>query len=114
MPKLSYNEQSEPAFGEDAAQTWSYEYLPVDGPDHIDFNGPCPKCRHASSYRWPLILVREELVAPTDDSGHPGGPAARRSGRESVLVRCQCEADHPGANGEKGCGRYWTLTVEGP
>jgi len=104
---LKYQEESSAAYGEQAARTWTYSYVPDDNPDHIDFAGVCPKCKHDSSYRWPLSIVRESLRLENSlDDQDAAVP-------EPVVVRCQCATSHPGNGGEKGCGRYWILTVPG-
>jgi hypothetical protein len=113
VAELSYEEESSPAYGEQAAQTWTYAYVPASQPDHIDFSGPCPKCVHASAYHWPLSLVREDFLALQETTKLVQLEDAPAPQSESVLVRCQCSVSHPGNSGEKGCGRYWTLLVAG-
>jgi hypothetical protein len=103
-----FKEESSPALGEQAAATWTYDYLPADHPDHLYLEGLCPHCQHHSQYRWPLYIVRED-AAPPDQPGQE-----KENATEIVTVRCQCDEHHPGSNGEKGCGRYWALTVLTP
>jgi|ERR1035438_651639 hypothetical protein len=113
MAEMSYKEESSPSYGEEAARSWTYEYLPTGRPDHIAFDGTCPKCAHESTYRWPLFIIREDFEADQEEERGQGS-SATKSQPEPIVVRCQCSTDHPGSNGEKGCGRYWTLMVLGP
>ncbi len=108
MTDGSFAEESSAALGEKAAATWTYDYLPAEDPDHVYLQGPCPHCRHHSEFRWPLYIVRED-IARADEPEQEIQEAI-----ETVVVRCQCDKNHPGSNGEKGCGRYWTLTVAKP
>lgn len=65
-----------------------------DTPTDIVVSGPCPNCRAEFVHVEPVFLIR--------------GVRA-----QDVEVICDCGYQHEGApDGETGCGRSWTLTVE--
>ena len=98
---MRYQEESSGELGELAAKQWRYRYDPVDDPERVLLTGPCPECQDVFEYDWPLTVVRAD-VAPE--------PASDASWL-TIPVICRCRVEHPGAEGEKGCGRSWTLTV---
>lgn len=107
MSEIEYLEESKAEYGEQAAATWTYDYVPASDPDHIAFDGRCPACGHDSPYDHPLTVLRQDVAPEGADSIELAAPAP-------ILVRCQCGVAHPKADGETGCGRYWTLTVAAP
>ena len=77
----------------------SQEVVCVDGTTEARQN--CSRCGHSSPAR---ISV-----------GLPSASAARRNNsgasRQLVTVRCTCEAEHPDADGKKGCGARFRIWV---
>ncbi len=114
--EVSYEEESSDALGEAAAKTWQYRYQPPDDPDTVVLTGPCPKCLHTFAYDWPLVLVREDFAARAESADREtAGPGhAESEPAHPVTVVCRCGITHPQANGEKGCGRSWTLQIPPP
>ena len=102
MPKrpIRYKEQTSGALGAAAASTWRYRAEPLDSPDAVILQGPCPECGDDFVYEWPLALFRDTSLA------------TRVS--ESIPVICRCDIAHPGAGANRGCGRSWTLQVPLP
>lgn len=96
-----YEEITSQEFGELAAREFSYRFEPAGEPDDVVFTGPCPRCRGAMTYVWPLIVVRRTVAAAPPDE-------------LEVPVICRCTREHRGADGEPGCGAYWNLRVPRP
>lgn len=115
---MRYKEESDERLGQQAAASWRYRCEPADDPDRVILSGSCPKCRHSFDYDWPLVVVRQDAVTPGrvdqgDGAAEPGSAAWEGAGEtERIPVICRCRVTHPGSNGEKGCGRSWTLTVQ--
>lgn len=96
-----YDEITNDALGEHAAQEMSYRFEPADQPDDVVFAGPCPRCRGQMTYTWPLMVVRQIAGEEAADG-------------LDVTVICRCPAQHAGADTERGCGAYWTLRIPRP
>lgn len=94
-----YEEISTPELGARAAAEMEYRLEPAGDPDDVIITGPCPRCSGDMKYTWPLTVVRNALLAPQDpDVLH-------------ITVICRCEANHPGAGSQRGCGAYWRLDI---
>ena len=111
--EIPYVEESSDALGAAAARTWQYRYQPADDPDTVVLTGPCPKCGHTFVYDWPLVLVREDFAAPGERETVARGDTAADA-THPVTVVCRCSVVHPQADGERGCGRSWTLLLSRP
>lgn len=90
--------------GQRAAAEWRYRFDPTDDPERVLLTGPCPECRDVFEYDWPLSVVRSDVL-----------PEVNIETRGLLIpVICRCKVEHPGADGEKGCGRSWMMTVREP
>jgi hypothetical protein len=94
-----YQETTSDELGERAAASFTYELEPADDPEQVVFSGACPRCEKAMTFAWPLIVVRS-MDVPADEL--------------TVTMVCRCVAKHRGADGEKGCGAYWSLRIPRP
>lgn len=95
---LPWMVDSRAEYGERAALTIPYQAVPPNVPEDLVFDGPCPRCSHEFTYKWPLVVVR--------------GATALQSSGTPVVVRCQCGSDHPGRpEKQSGCGAFWKVRV---
>lgn len=92
---VAYNEQTEEEYGEQCIRTWELDKKKT----HLHMSGPCPRCKDASAFDWPLRIVMTALPATAADEG------------ERVPVRCECKVVHRGSNGKPGCGAHWSVVV---
>lgn len=96
--ELPWKVESLPEYGDVAAKTIPYEAVPPNDPEDLIFRGPCPRCPHEFTYKWPLVVVR--------------GVTAASASETPVIVRCQCGATHPGRpEKQSGCGAFWKVRV---
>ena len=62
------------------------------------YEGPCARCGHGVDKRF----VEETLFAFRE---------AGSADAELRTMRCNCAAEHEGAEGNEGCGAYWGLAI---
>lgn len=111
--EIRYKEESDEQLGQRAAASWRYRCEPTEDPDRVILSGSCPKCERSFEYDWPLIVVRQDAPPPGRADQSDDARGRFEAGEvERIPVICRCRVTHPGANGEKGCGRSWTLTVQ--
>jgi hypothetical protein len=103
---IPYLEESSSAMGELASKTWTYTFEPDPHPDTVRLVGLCPACDDAVDYPYPLGLVRSTVTVDRQTESD--------SDSMPIPVICRCKVAHPKANGERGCGRGWTLKVPRP
>ena len=105
--ELPYLEESSEALGQSAAKNWQFRFDPAEKPTQVLLEGACPKCGHPFPYAWPLVVMRANLLSL------PRRPSPKEP--LTIAVICGCSIKHPGAaDGERGCGRHWSLIVPSP
>lgn len=107
-----YEEVTSEALGQKAATTFTYRAEPTDDPAEIVFTGACPRCDGAMTYTWPLTVIRS--IGPAEDAAELEAMGGIPDDALSIPVLCTCTREHPGADGAKGCGAFWRLSVPRP
>jgi hypothetical protein len=91
----------------DQAKQFDVTRSPLTGePETVLFVGPCPICKHRTSYLHP-VHINEPQVAPRNIPMTK--PANAFDPLKPITVYCDCGGAHDTPDTGKGCGAYWRL-----
>lgn len=117
---VDYEEIHEVGYEDLVAKSFNAEFVPnANSPSDVYVAGPCPRCRQAMTFRYPILIFRG-----AEEASGAAADAMWQTLRDrgiplptgwSFTAYCMCKEKHPDApDSATGCGAYWGMTVNRP